>query len=165
MLLKVMQFNDDFWICLDVFSWMSFPWLFLEALPDEAGEAFFVGLGMMLRQPRLEMEKLWTTGTYILVSRVTLVVAFYITDSTQYLSILVGIIPVSHDEIVYEQTNLLHGAYQSDLRSDSSHLMLLHGRDLASPRDRFPVKLIGKILEPKSLIYLYYDLMRKVLLI
>ena len=40
-----MQFNDDFWICLDVFSWMSFPWLFLEALPDEAGEAFFVGVG------------------------------------------------------------------------------------------------------------------------
>lgn len=63
MFLKVMQFNDDFWICLDVFSWMSFPWLFLEALPDEAGEAFFVGLGMMLRQQRLEMEKLWTIGT------------------------------------------------------------------------------------------------------
>lgn len=69
------------------------------------------------------------------MSRVTLVVVFYITDSTQYFSILVGIIPISHDEIIYEQTNLLHGAYQSDLRSDSSHLMLLHGSNLkASPK-------------------------------
>ena len=32
---------------------------------------------------------------------------FHIKDSTLYLSILVGVIPISHDETINEETNLL----------------------------------------------------------
>ena len=98
------------------------------------------------------------------MSRVTLVVVFYVTDSTQYLSILVGIIPISHDEIIYEQTNLLHGAYQSDLRSDSSHLTAAPWmRPCFSKRSVFLLNSSARFRNQRASYGKFYNLMRKIL--
>ncbi len=53
--------NDDFWMCLDVFDGMSFLWFLWRNCQMRLRPS---PLGMMLRQQRLEMEELWTTGAY-----------------------------------------------------------------------------------------------------